>query len=107
MRTHTWRTPTFPDLVGVFAGDEDGRTYLFHVPGVIGASLSNREIAGVMNYVIERWAGRSLPANFVPFTEVEVTMRRAIPVEDVVAFRRAIVERFAAQGIVAAEYPWP
>ncbi|MCW5718485.1 MAG: hypothetical protein KIS68_11720 [Bauldia sp.] len=99
--------PTFPDVVGVFAGDDDGRTYLFHVPGIVSASLSNREIAGVMNYVMEAWAGRSLPADFVPFTEEEVTMRRAIPVEDVVAFRRAIVERLAAQGLVAADYPWP
>jgi len=99
--------PTFPDLVGVFAGDDDGRTYLFHVPGINGASLSDREIAGVMNYVMEAWAGRSLPADFVPFTEEEVTMRRAIPVADVVAFRRAVVERLAAQGLVAAEYPWP
>ncbi|MGV8839767.1 MAG: hypothetical protein ACWA6X_05630 [Bauldia sp.] len=99
--------PTFPDLVGVFAGDEDGRTYLFHVPGIIGASLSNREIAEVMNYVMVTWAGPSLPANFVPFAEEEVTMRRAIPVADVVGFRRTIVERLAARGLVAAEYPWP
>ncbi|MGD9740705.1 MAG: hypothetical protein AB7O56_11515 [Bauldia sp.] len=99
--------PAFPGFVGVFAGDEDGRTYLFHVPGVVGASLSNAEIAALMNYVMERWAGPSLPAAYVPFTEAEVAMRRAIAVPSVVDFRRAVVERLAALGIVAADYPWP
>ncbi|MCC6983819.1 MAG: hypothetical protein IT535_11155 [Bauldia sp.] len=99
--------PSFPGLVGVFAGDEDGRTYLFHVPGVVGSSLSNAEIAAVMNYVMARWAGDSLPADFVPFTEDEVAARRAIPVASVVDFRRDIVRRLAESGIVAAEYPWP
>lgn len=99
--------PPFPGLVGAFAGDEDGRTYLFHVPGVVGSSLTDAEIAAVMNYVMERWAADSLPAAFVPFTAEEVAARRAIPVASVVDFRREIVKRLAASGIVAAEYPWP
>jgi hypothetical protein len=99
--------PAFADVVGVFAADADGRTYLVHVPGVVGSSLTNAAIAGVMNYVMERWAGRSLPADFVPFTAEEVAARRAIPVTSVVDLRREIVARLAADGQTAAPYPWP
>ena len=99
--------PALQDLVGYFAADDDGRTYLLHVPGVVGSSLSNGEIAAVMNYVMERWAGRSMPPNFVPFTEAEVTERRAIPVPNVVDYRRAVVARLDAAGIAVAAYPWP
>ncbi|MCW5695653.1 MAG: hypothetical protein KIS96_02840 [Bauldia sp.] len=99
--------PDFHGLVGVFAGDEEGRTYLFNVPGVVGSSLSDAEKAAVMNLIMKRWAGESLPADFAAFTAEEVTARRAVPVESIVDFRRAIVDRLSAEGIVTAEYPWP
>ena len=99
--------PDFRGLVGAFAGDDDGRTYVMHVPGVVGSGLSDAEIAGVMNYVFETWGEKSLPAPYVPFTPDEVTARRARPVDDVVAFRRDVVEKLSAQGISTADYPWP
>ncbi|MGQ9364697.1 c-type cytochrome [Azospirillum sp. ST 5-10] len=99
--------PDFRGMVGAFAGDDEGRTYLLHVPGVIGASLSDAEIAGVLNYIMENWAGASLPADFRPFTAAEVTDRRARPVADVVVLRRRIVARLGESGIATADYPWP
>lgn len=99
--------PDFRNLVGAFAADEDGRTYIFHVPGVVGSSLSDAEKAAVINLIMKRWAGTSLPADYVAFTEAEVTARRAIPVESIVDFRRAIVDRLTAEGVATADYPWP
>jgi cytochrome c553 len=99
--------PAFPGYVGSFAQLEEGRTYVMHVPGVVGASLSDAEIAEVMNYVMENWGGESLPADFEPFTETEVTERRAIPIGDVVGYRRIVVEKLTALGLPVAGYPWP
>ena len=99
--------PAFPDSVGYIAGTELGRTYMMHVPGVVGASLNNGEIAEVMNYVLDVWGetGNGDPAAY--FTEEEVTRRRAEPVPDVVAYRRLVVDELTDMGIAVAEYPWP
>jgi len=45
-------------LVKTFTGDNEGRKYLLQVPGVSYSGLSNRDIALVMNYVIDRWGRR-------------------------------------------------
>jgi len=99
--------PDLRDYVGAFAMDEDGRTYLLHVPGIVNASLSDREICAVINYVLDNWGGTSLQPGFARFTPQEVAVRRAQPVTDVVRFRRQIVGRLHARGIRTADYPWP
>ncbi|MBQ2262290.1 MAG: hypothetical protein II336_13080 [Loktanella sp.] len=95
--------PTFPNSVGHIAESDIGRTYMMHVPGVISASLSNAEIADVMNFILSQWSD----GNAAPYTEAEVNARRAIPVEDVVAYRRLVVQELAAEGVSIADYPWP
>jgi hypothetical protein len=99
--------PDFRNYIGAFAIDDDGRTYVLRVPGVVNASLSDSEISNVMNYVMKTWGGTSLRRGFVAFTPEEVAARRARSVDDVVRLRRQIVERFHAAGIPTADYPWP
>lgn len=99
--------PAFPDKVGAFVGTAEGRAYLMHVPGVIGSSLSDKEIAGVMNYIVDTYAGTSRPAHFQPFTAEEVTALKATPIGNVVKYRRTVSALLAAQGIEVAGYPWP
>ena len=98
--------PPFPGYIGAFAGDEEGRLYITHVPGVIGAGLDNEDIARVLNYISERWAEDN-GKNIRPFTKEEIDRLRAEPVNDVVAFRRGIVKRLEAEGVPIADYPWP
>lgn len=97
----------FNGMVGAFTGIDEGRTYLMHVPGVVGSGLSDSEIAAVMNYVMETWAGSSLPDPYVPFTASEVGERRAIDIPDVVENRREVAALLEALGIETADYPWP
>nr|WP_319250923.1 hypothetical protein [uncultured Celeribacter sp.] len=99
--------PAFPDSVGYIAGTDLGRTYMMHVPGVVGASLNNREIAEVMNYVLDVWGATEGGETPQPFTEEEVTRRRAVEVPDVVAYRRLVVDELTGMGVEIAEYPWP
>ncbi|WP_353475831.1 cytochrome c (plasmid) [Salipiger sp. H15] len=94
--------PAFPDSVGHIANTDEGRTYIMHVPGVLGASLTDAEIAEVVNYILETWSDGA-----PRFDEAEVTRRRAIPVPDVVRKRREIVAELAEQGIPLSTYPWP
>lgn len=101
--TETGGVPGFPGSVATLVNDDEGRTYVVHVPGVVGSSLSDAEIAAVMNYVIERWGDTPAPA----FTAEEVARRRAVAVPDVVAFRRTLTARLAAEGKPLAPYPWP
>lgn len=97
----------FNGMVGAFAGIDEGRTYLMHVPGVAGSGLSDSEIAAVMNYVMETWAGDSLPEPYDPFTAAEVTERRAIAIPDIVENRRQVAALLQTMGIETADYPWP
>jgi mono/diheme cytochrome c family protein len=94
--------PTFLGSVGNIARSDVGRTYMMHVPGVISAGLSDAGIAEVMNYILDAW-GDDAP----PFSAEEVASRRAVPVGDVVVFRREVAAELGREGVAIADYPWP
>ncbi|MDG6774448.1 cytochrome c [Thiomicrorhabdus sp. ZW0627] len=99
--------PNFQDFVGSFSTLESGRKYLMNVPGVVGSNLSNSEISEVMNYVMKKWGGESLPKTYQPFTEEEVNKLKQYDVGDVVAYRRKVAKELKEQGLPVAPYPWP
>lgn len=94
--------PAFPGSVGHIVGTETGRTYVMHVPGVTGNSMSDAQIAEVMNYILDEWSEGG-----AHFTAEEVARRRSIPIGDVVAYRRKVVAELRRSGIEIAVYPWP
>lgn len=94
--------PAFPGSIGALARSGDGRTYLLHVPGVVNSSLTNAEIAQVMNFILDRWS-EGAPK----FDTAEVDRRRATPVPDIVAMRREIGTELQREGVFLAQYPWP
>lgn len=94
--------PAFPNSVSHIAGIDIGRTYILHVPGVISTDMTDARIADVLNYIVDKWGDGD-----THFSAGEVTRRRAIPVGDVVALRRKVVEELRKAGIELAEYPWP
>ena len=97
--------PPFPGFVDGFFETKNSRLYLMHVPGINTASLSDKEIAEVMNYVVERWGNADHPQQ--PFTTEEVNALRAIPVEDVIVLRRQVTQELTARGRAVPDYPWP
>lgn len=97
--------PPFPGFVDVFFNDAQSRLYLMHVPGVVGSSLTNDEIAEVMNYVVDRWGASGEVVKH--FTPDEVSRLRQQPVKDVVVLRRNISERLSSEGVDLPEYTWP
>lgn len=99
--------PDFVDKVGVFTRLPEGRAYLLHVPGVIGSSLTDKEIADLLNYVMETYAGDSLPTPFEPFTADAVAGLRGSEIGNVVKYRRVVADKLAEDGIEVPDYPWP
>lgn len=99
--------PDFVGKVGVFAAIPEGRAYLLHVPGVIGSSLTDGQIADVLNYIMDTWAGASLPNHYVPFDAAEVSALRKQDIGNAVNYRRTVVEKLETLGLSTADYPWP
>ncbi|WP_353224172.1 cytochrome C [Salinisphaera sp. C84B14] len=98
-----------PDLrgyVGSFGRVDNGRTYLMHVPGVVGSGLDNAEIAAVMNYIFDRWAAAPAGDPVPVFTAAEVARLRELSVPDVVKARRRVVRELEARNLPVAAYPW-
>ena len=98
--------PPFAGFMGPLTRDPMGRTYVTHVPGIAGSGLSDAQVAGVLNYVLDHLSAEDAERRR-RFTEAEVRSLRAQSVPDVVAYRRGVVARLARQGVPANAYPWP
>lgn len=98
--------PPFPGFIAPMTSDPMGRTYVTHVPGITGSGLNDAQIASVLNYVLDTWSGDSA-SRTQKFTAEEVAQRRAVPVSDVVSYRRALVARLTRRGLPVGDYPWP
>jgi cytochrome c553 len=98
--------PPFPGFIAALAGYEEGRIYIAHVPGVVGSRLSNEQLVKVLNYVIDEWSGEHA-ASTPRFTVDEFTRLRAVPVANIVEYRRDVVSHMKESGAPVADYPWP
>jgi hypothetical protein len=83
--------PALAGSVGRFLGVEGGRAYLIQVPGVAQAPLDDAALAGVLNWMLERFGG-DLPRDFVPYTAAEVGALRRRPLTDVERVRHGLME---------------
>lgn len=99
--------PDFRGYVAAFAALPAGRRYVVQVPGVVASGLDHEQTAQVMNYVMTRWGGSSLPQNFQAFTAGEIAELRRLEIHDVVSFRRTLVDEMAKNNLPVATYPWP
>jgi mono/diheme cytochrome c family protein len=89
-------------LVGFMASPE-GRAYLLRVPGASNSALSDAELAAVMNYLAERFAGENPGTGVAPFTAEEVALGRRPALTAVAQTRRELIQRLAARGPAPSE----
>lgn len=88
--------PDVPDArgeMGRLLAVEGGREYLVQVPGAAQAPISNAELAGVINYMLEHFNAATLPADYRPLTEEEVAAWRKDWLPDVAAVRQTLLDR--------------
>ncbi|MFK7731426.1 MAG: cytochrome c [Pseudomonadales bacterium] len=83
--------PRMHSEMGVFLNSQAGREYLVQVPGAANAPISDAQLADVMNWTLNQFAGESLPAQWRKYTEQEVTEYRKQPLLEVLEYRKKLL----------------
>ncbi len=94
---------TAPSLAGTvarFLSVPGGREYLGRVPGVATSPLSNADLSEVMNWMLWRFDGAHVPADFQPYSAAEIGLLRAKPLRLEASQMRAELLRKADESAV-------
>jgi hypothetical protein len=86
------RVPSIRDTLVPLAGMAEGRRYLVQVPGSAQSTLSNAELAELLNWMIRNLSGVTPPGTLAPFTEQEVRQYRAKTLTQVRATRERLLK---------------
>jgi mono/diheme cytochrome c family protein len=90
--------PQLRGQVGYFLATRQGREYLARLPNVAFYAVSDRELAGVLNYMVFTIGAKGIPANAKPYTAAEVAALRKSPLTEVslIDYRNTLVEDLIA-----------
>jgi hypothetical protein len=94
--------PSFRGQVAKFLWVAGGREYLIRVPGTAQSELNDAHTAVLLNWILREFSPTELPADFVPYSEAEVTRRRRPPLTDVYGVRRELLRAIQAHETVEA-----
>jgi hypothetical protein len=91
------RVPSIRDTLLPFSGMAEGRRFLVQVPGSAQSTLTNAELAELLNWMIHTLSATKAPESFVPFTEGEVAKYRAQTLIEVRATRERLLRASLAR----------
>jgi hypothetical protein len=98
------KIPPLAGTLGRFMRTPEGRNYVLRVPGAANSALTDGQLAGVLNWLAERYAVPE-EARVAPFSVDEVARVRRTPLANVQAVRREVLRGLAASGVApAADY---
>ena len=91
--------PDLHDQVGFYLNIPEGREYLVRLPNVAFSIMSDQELTDVLNFMVFRIGGASVPAHTAPYTVAEVARLRKQPLNEVslVDYRNRLVEMLIGQ----------
>jgi hypothetical protein len=89
--------PSFANQLFQFLRVEGGRAYLVQVPGTANAPLDDHEVAELLNWMLDRFSDRSLPADFVPYSEKEIARYRSEVLIDPATRRQSLLTALSGQ----------
>ncbi|MGE8063636.1 cytochrome C [Pseudomonas sp. NPDC089569] len=94
-------TPRMKGFVGNFLKVPGGREFLVRVPGMSQSALNNAQLADLLNWLMREdgMAGKSMPADYQPYTAEEVTALRAKTMLNLPGTRADLIKQMRAQGI--------
>jgi mono/diheme cytochrome c family protein len=86
--------PDLFDLVGFYLNVPEGREYLVRLPNVAFSIMSDQELTDVLNFMVFRIGGASVPAHAAPYNIAEVARLRKQPLNEVslLDYRQRLVE---------------
>jgi mono/diheme cytochrome c family protein len=90
--------PPLAGSVARFLAVPGGREYLVQVPGVAQAPLDDATLAGVLNWMLERFDKAHVPAGFTPYAAAEIATLRTKPLTDVEVVRRRLLAEIERTG---------
>jgi hypothetical protein len=96
------KVPALKNEVGRFLHVPGGREFLIQVPGTSQSALTDAEVAAVLNWILENFSSGQLPADFIPYTTLEISRYRQPPLANVSAVRAKLMEEISNSGISAA-----
>ena len=82
--------PTLVDEIGRLVATPVGREYVVRVPGVSQSALDDAGLAVVLNWILETFNTDTLPADFRPYSAVEITEARKKVLADPLKYRRTL-----------------
>ncbi len=84
--------PSLHHYLGAFSRDPRARAFPSSVSAAANSTLSNEELADVINWIICTMDGNQIRDGFKPYTAAEVGRYRRSPMEDVPATRRKLLK---------------
>ena len=96
------KVPPLANSLTRFMRTPEGRNYVLRVPGAANSTLSDTDLAAVLNWLAMTYdasAATSAEAKpLAPFTSEEVTRSRHTPLVSVLATRTAVIKSLSASG---------
>jgi cytochrome c553 len=89
--------PRFAGRIGYYLGTAEGRAYLAQVPGAADSPLDDRALAAVLNWIVEYFAGESMPPDFNPYDAAEVGRYRSNRPVEIDALRERLTAEIYAR----------
>jgi len=93
------KVPSLRESLVPLAMSPAGRRYLIQVPGVAQSSLSDRELARLLGWMVRNLSAQAVPPDFVEFSATEVASYRKSPLVNVSETRARVL---AGGGTAAA-----
>jgi len=88
--------PPLKEMMGVFLRSQRGREFMVQVPGSATSKLKDAQLAEVLNWCIENFAGSSLiNGEYRPYTADEVGRLRQSPLQEIDHTRAAVLAEIA------------
>ncbi len=87
------KVPALKNKVGRFLRVAGGREYLIQVPGTSQSPLTDKEVAAVLNWILESFSRAELPADFNPYTREEVARYRYEPLANASEVRAGLLRK--------------
>lgn len=89
------RVPSLKATLAPFAASAAGRRFIVQVPGASQSTLSDAELAQLLNWMIQNLSSAK-PASFARFTAAEVSRYRRTPLVGVQAAREKLMNSLKA-----------